>query len=205
MTRGSYALLGGTFDPVHIGHRALADQVVEILNLDRLYLIPTHLPPHKEWVPFASYDHRRAMLARAMDVPNYRISDMEQERGGLSYSIETIRAFGQAYPMQTSYFITGADAYASFMDWHAWKEIFDETVVVMTTRPGYDFKVNPEIEEAAFHARGGLMILTVDTPDLSSTQVRQLLADPQRRPLAKDFLDPDVYAYIEAHDLYKGE
>lgn len=205
MNRGSYAILGGTFDPVHLGHRALADQVVEKLRLDRLYLIPTYLPPHKEWVPFASFEHRRAMLQKAMDDPKFIISDMEQKRGGLSYSIETIRAFRKSFPYEKSYFITGADAYASFMHWHDWKEIFEETIVVMTTRPGYDFKVNREIEDAAFKAKGGLMIQSVDTPDLSSTMVRNLLKETSNRPKAAKFLDPEVYAYIEANNLYREE
>lgn len=205
MTSRAYGIFGGTFDPVHIGHRALADQVVKALGLERLYLIPTYLPPHKEWVPFASYDHRRMMLQLAMDAPHFVISDMEQERGGLSYSIETIRAFRRAFPQESSFFITGADAYASFMDWHSWKDIFEETVVVMTTRPGYDFKVNPEIEEAAYRAKGGLMILGVDTPDLSSTQVRNILGDEKTRAQAKAFLPPGVYEYIEDQNLYKGD
>ena len=115
-------ILGGTFNPVHIGHLVLAQDAVEKLELDEVRLVPCALPAHKEGRGLLDARHRVAMLELAVEGnPRMEVSKVEIERGGVSYSIDTLREFRAAEPEAEFYFIVGVDA---LYELHTWKDVY---------------------------------------------------------------------------------
>lgn len=196
-------ILGGTFDPVHLGHLALAKQAILHLNLDAVVFIPTYQPPHKEWAPYAGYKHRFRMLELAVAGDRkLTVNDIEQRRGGVSYTFDTVMELKQLEPNTDWYFISGSDAYAYFMTWHRWRDLLDLCKVVIAKRPRFDIELDDTLEKAARESRYGMRYITVDTPDISSTMIRTLLREPNGLDHVRDLMPKPVFDYIVAHRLY---
>lgn len=183
-------LYGGTFDPVHRAHIAVANAARTRYGLDRVLLIPNRQPPHKESVTGASYEHRLRMVEIACeDHPGLAASDIEN-REGKSYTIQTLERLRIEYGAQVRlYFIIGADAFAEVMLWRRVDEVFRLTEFIVVSRPGFTFetppgaKINP-LETLAFTT--------------SSTAIRHQLAHGE----ATLDLDPKVSEYIKTNGLY---
>ncbi len=133
-------ILGGTFNPIHYGHLAAAEEVRDRLKLDRILFIPSYLPPHKleENVPSAVQRMEMVRLATEGN-PSFEPSDIEIKRGGRSYTIDTIEALRQAYPGTELYFITGLDSFLEIQTWHEWERLLTLCCFVVLSRPGYHF------------------------------------------------------------------
>jgi nicotinate-nucleotide adenylyltransferase len=133
-------ILGGTFNPIHYGHLAAAEEVRNRLKLDRILFIPSSLPPHKleEDVPSAVQRMDMVRLATG-DNPSFEPSDIEIKRGGRSYTIDTIEALRRVYPDTELYFITGLDSFLEIQTWHEWDRILTLCGFVVLSRPGYRF------------------------------------------------------------------
>ncbi len=133
-------LFGGTFDPPHIGHLLVAQTIFESEDFDKMFFIPALNHPHKEGSSITPIEHRVKMLELAIqDNPQFEISDLEVNRGGVSYSIDTIQALKQenGYSSDELYFLVGSDTLKSF---HTWKEpeaILKECQVIVAVRPGF--------------------------------------------------------------------
>lgn len=135
--RPRVALFGGTFDPVHIGHLAVARQASQQLQLDRVVFIPSGSPPHRATGPFASAEQRCAMVTLAIaGEPNFELSDLEARREGLSYTVDTVRTFAQAHPDTTLYFILGDDCAAKLHRWKGIEEMLEIVTFVAAQRVG---------------------------------------------------------------------
>src|SRR3989338_322483 len=138
-------ILGGTFDPVHSGHLALAEAALKLLSLDKLYFVPACKPPLKDKNNIASAQHRCHMVQRAIKHQScLDISFCEIERGGVSYTIDTVRYFRNIYPPPHElYFITGGDWARDLTQWKHIDEIFSLVHFIVAKRPGYASKHLP--------------------------------------------------------------
>ncbi|MFP4476118.1 MAG: nicotinate-nucleotide adenylyltransferase [Desulfatibacillaceae bacterium] len=131
-------IFGGTFNPVHLGHLRAAQEVLEEMGLDRILLIPSYQPPHKSESEVVSSDHRLEMVrAATADNPAMEASSLEVERGGPSYTHQTLlqirEQLGSGSP---PYFIAGADAALEIETWHRYKELFKLARFIILSRPG---------------------------------------------------------------------
>jgi nicotinate-nucleotide adenylyltransferase len=132
-------ILGGTFNPVHFGHLAAAEEVRDRLRLDRVLFIPAFLPPHKDEVlPSAVQRLEMVRLALATN-PHFKASDIEIKRGGRSFTIDTIGDLQQLHPGAELYFITGIDAFIEVRTWMNWERLLSLCTFVVLSREGFRF------------------------------------------------------------------
>ncbi len=172
-------LLGGTFDPVHLGHVRMAEACKAQLSLDEIWWIPAAVPPHKtrETSP---YEKRRAWIAKVLEGKDgHRILDIEKEREGKSYTYHTLLELHKREPDCHFYFLTGADSLNQLHTWYHWEDILDLCTFVATTRPGYDMELPEEIRIVAEKSKGGILRVEIDALDVSSTEVRMRVANNQ--------------------------
>jgi nicotinate-nucleotide adenylyltransferase len=162
------AIFGGTFDPVHNAHLAVARAAADQFSLDRVLFIPAAHPPHKGGVAHASFEDRVRMIELAIEgEPRFEVSRLE-ERAGRSYSIDTIEKLrAQLAPDDELYFLIGADAFAEVRTWHRWRDVARAVHFLVASRPGAAY----EIPEGVTADR----LDTVDFP-ISSSEIRQELA-----------------------------
>ena len=207
-------LLGGTFDPVHLGHLTAARAAQEALQLDRVRFVPAARPPHRPDSPRASEYHRREMLRRAVaGTAGWEISDLELQRDGPSYTFDTLAAMHREglSPLQL-FFITGTDAFAEIATWHRYPEVLDSAHFAVISRPGVSLAAlqarvpslaNRMIEPADVAASSSPRIILIEshTPEVSSTDIRRRAS--RGEPL--DGLVPaEIAAYILRHGLYRS-
>jgi len=147
-------ILGGTFDPVHVGHVAVARAARQALGLDGVWLVPTRQPPHRPRPPYTSIYHRFAMTAlAALSTDGLRISDLELDTPGPSYTALLLeRLHAEGYEAWQIVFIIGADAFAEIATWHQYPAILDRCHFAVISRPGQDADEAPA--SSATHGLG---------------------------------------------------
>jgi nicotinate-nucleotide adenylyltransferase len=212
-------ILGGTFNPVHCGHLAAAEEVRDRLKLDRVLFIPSFIPPHKheEDVPPAVHRMEMVRLAVATNTA-FEPSDIEIRRGGRSYTIDTIESLHNVYPDAELYFITGLDSFLEIQTWHKWETLLSLCRFVVLSRPGYsfsglgklDFMKSAEEEFTGFDrgiltqsvVRSGKFIVYLEMIplfDISSTDIRRRVKEGRS---IKYLLPEAVETYIIKNKLY---
>lgn len=146
-----WGLLGGTFDPIHLGHLRCAEEVLEIFALDRIIFIPASRPPHKIDACATSFYHREHMIRLAIEGnPAFSFSDVENRRKGKSFSVETVDYFLKRYSEDLDlYFILGQDAFCQIQTWKNWEELLLSCNFVVMRRPGYEDVGLSEVVPAA--------------------------------------------------------
>lgn len=218
-------LFGGTFNPIHRCHLAIAQQVKDRLSLDRIIFIPTGDPPHKPSGSLAPARHRVEMVQRAIEgMPGLTISEVEIHRPAKSYSIETVRALLKEYgPEAGLFFITGLDA---FLEFHTWREAAAllrlchfvvvprppfrfEALSSMPVFPPFDPSVLMELDarrqdrlDVAIPGGPGLTLLSLPPCEVSASEIRDRLR--KGLPLA-NLLPASVESYIIQHRLYQED
>ena len=213
MTSGTrIGILGGTFDPVHLGHVETALAAARALALDRVLVLPSGVPPHRR-PPLASRFHRFAMTALAVTgVDPLIASDLEIGESGASYSYDTLaRLHAAGFDASQLYFITGADAFAEIATWSRYPDVLDMANFVVVSRPGCAAPELPALlptlaprmttTVGADGNQGQRRIVLVDarTPDVSSTEIRRRLETGS----SIAGLVPNLVAtYIDQHGLY---
>lgn len=131
-------ILGGTFDPIHLGHIQPAKQVIKKYKLDKLLIIPAHKPPHKASTN-ATTEQRVKMVELVCDQENSFILDTREiERSTLSYTVDTIKELKIDYPTSQLFFIMGMDSLLNFTQWYMWESILQSCNLIVNTRPGYE-------------------------------------------------------------------
>ena len=206
-------ILGGTFDPIHLGHMETARAARAVLRLDRVVLVPSRLPPHRPSELLASPYHRFAMAALcAADCDWMSVSDDELQTPGPSFTAQTLDHL-RASGLRASqiFFITGADAFAEIETWHRYPEVLDLAHFAVVSRPGTSVedlrKRLPSLHQR-FTTPGGrathedsprIFLIEAQTPDISSTDVRRKLT---RAESVSGLLCPAVEAHIRRHGLY---
>ncbi len=185
-------VLGGTFDPIHIGHLAAASEVFAALSLDRVLVVPAAEQPFKRGAEVARGEDRLAMarVAVAAD-PRLEVSAVDIDRGAPTYTIDTMSDLDAAYPGSTWYFVTGADALARLDEWRDSARLRELATFVGVTRPGYDVPAG----------LSDIPLVEVPALGVSSTDVRRRVS----LGLPIRYLVPDAVAdYIGEHHLYRG-
>ena len=190
--------MGGTFDPVHHGHLVAASEVQSFFALDEVVFVPTALPWQKASREVTSAEHRYLMtvIATASN-PRFTVSRVDIERGGPTYTVDTLHDVSAAYPDSDLYFITGADALAEIFTWRNAADLFDLAHFVGCTRPGY------QMDESMLTGipPDRVTILEIPALTISSTDCRNRTAAGE--PVW--YLVPDgVVQYIAKHRLYEG-
>lgn len=199
-------IYGGSFDPVHRGHLAVAIAVVKARQLDRLELIPAASPPHKVKGCRAPFRHRLAMLQIAVGhsgEARLHPSGREGGRPGPSYTMDTVLELGREEPGAQLELLVGADMLADLPTWHRAGELVAAVTVIAFGRPGFDMEGARGRFREAFGPmeEGRLVAVAVPRVEASSTEIRRILAeggDPA------DLLPPGVHRYIREMKLYRG-
>ena len=172
---GKILLFGGTFDPPHKGHRHLLETALQQENFDRVLLIPAYIPPHKEHSPSLSFELRKRVLFDWFgDLPCVEISDIEQEREGKSYSIDTVKALQTLYPDDTFYFLMGSDMFLSFERWYCSEQLLERLILVVGSREKGD---RPKLEAHKQHLLNhykckGIILCTMEAVACASSDLR---------------------------------
>lgn len=203
MTGKGLGILGGTFDPIHIGHLRIAEAVYERIALEQIIFIPAFVPPHKVGQDYAPAEHRYAMTELAVkSYPHFTVSDMELRRSGVSYTIDTLRELRQIYPDKELYFIIGADSVAQLHTWNSINEMLQLATFVAAGRPGYEGVMEEVVPHLGAAAAERIMLLHTPEYDISSTEIRTRLHEGAS---LAGLVPRAVEQYINAHNLYKRQ
>jgi nicotinate-nucleotide adenylyltransferase len=194
------AILGGTFDPIHYGHLAIAQDVCWHLDVRRMLFVPAAQQPFKLGVESVAADHRLAMARLAVEGnPHFEVSDLEVRRGGTSYSYDTVRAITEQHPDAELFFAAGADVLRDLHRWRAIDELLALCRFAIVRRPGYVLDLDA-VYATLPAARGRLIEIVGPALDISATMLRERLQE--EAPVRYQMPDA-VIAYIEEHDLYR--
>ncbi|MBI5892487.1 MAG: nicotinate-nucleotide adenylyltransferase [Deltaproteobacteria bacterium] len=210
------AVMGGTFNPIHLGHLRIAEEVREYLNIDRVMFIPTFMPPHKNNGSLIPSEDRLEMARLAIKGnPNFQVSDIEIKRGGRSYSIETLQALQKDMPNNEISFIIGTDQFNEITTWCEYERLFELTNFIVVTRHGYPVKKIGEVlpdkmarqftydpkKDAYVHKNGKTVTYLATTlMDISASQIRQRIKDERS---IRYLMPQDVERYIVEKGLYR--
>jgi len=206
------AILGGTFDPVHIGHLCVAWEAAELLDAE-VRLVPASVPPHRT-PPVASAAQRVALLRAALAGQDRLQLDLrELEREGPSYSVDTLEALRAEQGERPLVLLMGADAFAGLPTWHRWARLFELAHIGVFARPGFDVTWSPELQQVAGHRwvepagdwrrrpAGCVFPLEVTPLEISATRVRTLLASGR---LPRYLLPDRLFDTPDLLDVYRS-
>ena len=181
-------ILGGAFNPPHTGHLIIAQDILDALGLDKVFFIPVNTSPHKK---NNSVDGRmRLEMVKLATSGNeaFRVLDLEIERGGTSFTIDTVRELKKRYPEDEFYLIIGSDLANEFSSWKNYEDIKKEVEVVVANRKEY-----PLDKKSAYSA------VDIRQIELSSSQIRELV---KKKSSIKGLVKEEVAEYIQEHNLY---
>jgi nicotinate-nucleotide adenylyltransferase len=209
-------ILGGTFDPIHYGHLRLAEEMLELANLQHIRFIPAGNPPHRD-TPQVSALHRSAMVQLAIaDQPAFVLDEREVLRSAKCFTVHTLRElraeFGENQPLCL---LMGGDAFLQLHTWHEWEQILDLAHIVVGYRPGFTLEerihsASPKLREhyqqrlcsvdyLSQHPYGGIAELAIPKLEISATLIRSRVAENRT---IRYLLPATVANYIYQHNLY---
>lgn len=204
-------ILGGTFDPIHLGHLRMGLELYETLNLAKVHVIPCYQPVHRK-TPVATPEQRFDMVQCAVkNEAAFYADDREIKRGGPSYMIDTVLELRQLYPQTPLCLFVGIDSFLNFPSWHRWKDILENAHLVVAHRPQYHLP-NTGIVADLIKARlqhentyiqdqlaGGILLRPITALEISASDIRKQIA-MERNP--RYLLPDEVYSYIKQHGTY---
>ena len=184
-------ILGGTFNPIHLGHLILAEEAREKLKLDKIIFVPAYLPPHKDNSDIVPALHRYRMICFAIKTNKYfSVSNIEIKRDGKSYTIDSLKEFKKIYPDDDLYFIIGSDLLKYLDDWKDLSQIIKMVSFVAATRPGYPLEKIPSY----------ISTIPIRAVDISGFEIRKAIKEGK----SFRYLVPEaVFRYVEEKRLYK--
>jgi nicotinate-nucleotide adenylyltransferase len=197
-------VFGGTFDPVHLAHLIIAEQCREQGHLDQVWFVPAARPPHKDEHSLTPFHHRVEMLALALaGHPAFRVEDLEKERPGLSYTVDTLQEFHRLRPETDLHLIIGADCLPDLPHWREPARIVELASLLIVARPGW-IVWPAEQTRAALGVSGASSLrqqsVSVPLLDISSSDLRRRAAEGRS---LRYLLPRAVDCYIAAHRLYR--
>ena len=191
--RARIGVMGGTFDPIHHGHLVAASEVAQSFDLDEVVFVPTGEPYQKRDVTAGEHRYLMTVIATASN-PRFTVSRVDIDRGGPTYTIDTLRELKAARPDAELFFISGADAVAQILEWKNAEQLFDLAHFVAVTRPGHNLTISGLPEEH-------VSLLEVPALAISSTDCRSRVS----RGFPVWYLVPDgVVQYISKYRLYRS-
>lgn len=190
-------VMGGTFDPIHLGHLFIAETARCAAELDRVLFVPAHVPPHKSDADIALPEDRLFMVSAAIrSNAHFELSEIELRRSGKSYTVDTLAEIKGIMPRADLFFITGYDSLIDIMSWHEPYEIARTAKLISISRHGYD---RDRLNGLPDEIRRSVMIFDAPHLDISSTDIRSRV----REGRSIRYLVPDEVAdYIEKKRLY---
>ncbi len=196
-------VLGGTFDPPHLGHILIAERALEYLGLDQVLFVPTRTPPHKEVEDVTPIEHRLEMVRRAIaPFSKFVLSRVDIDREGPTYTVDTIRLLWDQYEKGVEfYFIMGMDSLGNLLTWREPQKLIRQTRLVVFNRPGFD----PDMAALEKSLPGlGERVIVIPAPavDISATDLQRRVRAGE--PFAHLVPEP-VAAYIREHRLYNSK
>lgn len=196
-------LMGGTFDPIHMGHLVTAEEARQQFDLDYVIFVPTGIPPHKDEMAVSLPEHRYLMATLAvMSNPSFFVSRFEIDMEGPTYTIDTVRHFACGKPPNPEiFFITGADAILEIFTWKDYEELLNFCTFIAVSRPGYSLeRFHESLDRSCPEMKHKVHLLEIPALAVSSTFIRERVA------LGKTikYLTPEpVEQYIRKHGLYR--
>lgn len=197
-------ILGGTFNPIHNGHLALATAAMEQYDLEEVWLMPSKLPPHKSHFAMLSEEHRFTMTALAAKTnEKFSASDFELQREGLTYTADTLELLTKEYPDVKFYFIVGGDSLIKFSHWRRPERILELATLLGASRAGYEAEqvgqAAKDLQKKFPYAEIGTVVLS-DYP-ISSNEIRTAFyAGASER--MKNYIPEQVYEYMQQNKLF---
>lgn len=193
-------VLGGTFDPIHFGHVGAAEAAIECAALDELVFVPAGNPPHR--LPAVASAAQRLDMCRLAiaDEPRFAVSDIELNRPGPSFTLDTLLALRGANPHAELFLVLGWDAASQWRSWHRPDEVLALARVVIVSRPGRAAPGLPDAQAAGLDA-GRVILCVRPTPDVSASEIRRAIAGGD--PITGQ-VPAAVERYIATHRLYRG-
>lgn len=196
--RRRIGILGGTFDPVHIGHLQMAANAMATCSLDEVRFVPAYAPPHKKDKEDNAED-RLAMLTAALeDNPAFTVDSREMRARKKRYSLETVRSFREDFPQAELFFVLGEDSLMEIRTWHRWQELLAMIPIIVCPRGGVTGELLLQVK--ALNEEGYcVQIANGPSIAISSTQIREAFS---KGGDLRYFLPNEVYNYIASHRLY---
>jgi nicotinate-nucleotide adenylyltransferase len=194
-------VIGGTFDPVHYGHLAAAEEARITLNLERVLFVVANVPPHKLDEEVTPVEHRLAMVRLAINSnPHFAISRVDVDRPGPSYTVDTISILQEQWGQETEiYFIMGLDSLMELPTWHQPQRLIHLCHLVVVRRPGFELDM-AQLEVSLPGISSRVEILDMPEMDISSSELQERV----RESLSIRYqVPPEVARYINEHELYK--
>ncbi len=192
--------MGGTFDPIHYGHLVAASEVADLFDLDEVVFVPSGQPWQKSRNVSAAEDRYLMTVIATASNPRFSVSRVDIDRGGPTYTKDTLQDLHALNPDTELFFITGADALSSILSWQGWEVLFELARFIGVSRPGYDLRREHVTDALGELAQDALTLVEIPALAISSTDCRQRAA--QRRPLW--YLMPDgVVQYVSKRQLYR--
>jgi nicotinate-nucleotide adenylyltransferase len=194
-------VLGGSFDPVHLGHLSLAKDALIQVSLDQVIFMPVYRQPFKLNASLASDKDRLAMLQEATcDSPGFSVSDWEIKKKGVSYTYLTLRALKEQYVGSKIYFITGTDTFLKINIWKNATELLEENNFIIGHRPGYrEQELLDWVDEIKQQFDAEIHIINNTRLDISATEIRSIVSGGGT---ISNLVPPGVERYIKKHGLY---
>ncbi|MFC2165467.1 nicotinate-nucleotide adenylyltransferase [Acidobacteriota bacterium] len=211
-------LFGGTFNPIHLGHIKAAEIVAKRFLLDKLFFIPSYIPPHKESVKIASPRHRLRMVELAVEsFPHFIPSSIEIDAGGKSYSIVTLKKIKAQYPEARMLFLLGVDAFLEIETWRDYENVLEQCSFIIMSRPQFHLEDAHEVLSKKYNQRivalsgdnapvnieesdNLIFLAQIHALDISSTEVRERV---MRNQSIQDLVPESVEHYIKERGLYQ--
>lgn len=194
-------IMGGTFNPVHMGHLIAAQEVLEEMNMDRVLFIPTGNPPHKSKKEVISPDDRYEMVRRAVkNNTGFEVSDIEIKREGETYSYHTLMELHNKYPDAKLYFIIGFDTLKELDTWYRIQEVCKMTDFIVVNRGNTTEEIEEEIQNREKRYNCKFSIVTIPDIQISSTDIRERLKNKRS---IKYLVTKEVEEYIMQRELYR--
>lgn len=201
-TRRRVGLMGGTFDPIHIGHLMLAECAYEQFQLEQVLFLPAGNPPHKDKRKVGATDTQRIDMVRLAieGNPHFKLDPEEMLREGYTYTKDTLNLLTQQHPDIDYYFIIGADSLMAFDTWYHPEEICRDSILAVAVRDQMGLeKIQAKMHELEARFQARIYLLQTPDIDIASSHLRQMRS--QKRSIRYYVTDP-VWQYIEEHALY---
>ncbi len=201
-TRFKIGICGGTFDPIHTGHLAVAELVRSEFNLDKVLFIPSGMPPHKDLQNVTAPIHRLNMVKVAVSSnKNFEAVSNEVDRSGYTYTVDTLKELHGLYPSGTEfYYIIGADVVMDLLTWRNWQEVFTLTNFIAVMRPGFsDEEFSKRLSELKMKYRINIQSFQIPLLEISSTFIRERIKAGKS---VKYLIKEEVEEYIIQNKLY---
>ena len=193
-------LVGGTFDPIHLGHLAVARAALACGGLDRVYLVPSARPPHRRPAEASAQERLEMTRLAAAGLDRVEVSDAELRRAGPSYTVDTLAELRDQHPDAELFLVLGWDAAREIRHWHRPQAVLELARVMVVNRPGLAPPSAADLRAAGLDP-GRVLLCAEATPDIQATRVREVIA--AGGPL--DALLPAAVAeHIRARGLYRG-